>query len=73
MIGILLKAAWVPGEGCVITETDSKVLAVTFIYTMAFDFIVLILTGYKLFFPSAGRSRIAVLLFNDGLVYFAIA
>ena len=73
MIGVLLKAAWLPGEGCVITKTDSRLLAITFIYSMCFDFVVLVLTGYKLFQPSTGRSRLVVLIFNDGLVYFAIA
>jgi len=71
--GVLLKATWLPGVGCVITETDNKLLAVTFIYSMVFDFVVLILTGYKLFYPASGRSRLVVLIFNDGLVYFAIA
>jgi hypothetical protein len=33
----------------------------------------LILTGFKLFQPAAGRSRLVVLIFNDGLVYFVIA
>ena len=73
MIGVLLKATWIPGVGCAITETDNKLLAITFIYSMVFDFIVLMLTGYKLFQPAAGRSRLVVLIFNDGLVYFAIA
>ena len=73
MKGVLLKATWIPGVGCAITETDNKLLAITFIYSMVFDFIVLMLTGYKLFQPAAGRSRLVVLIFNDGLVYFAIA
>jgi len=71
--GVLLKATWIDGQGCTIIQTDNKLLAVTFIYSMAFDFVVLLLTGYKLFQPSAGRSRLIVLIFNDGLVYFAIA
>ena len=73
VIGILLKAAWVPGQGCVITETNNKLLAVTFIYSMAFDFVVLLLTGYKLFHRAPGHSRLLVLIFNDGLAYFVIA
>ena len=73
MIGVLLKAAWIPGQGCAIVDTDSKLLAVTFIYTMVFDFLVLLLTGFKLLYPSSGRSRLAELIFNDGLAYFAIA
>ena len=68
-----MKATWLPGVGCAIIETDSKLLAVTFIYSMVFDFIVLMLTGYKLSNPDVGRSRLVVLIFNDGLVYFAIA
>lgn len=71
--GILLKAAWVPGQGCIITQTDNKVLAITFIYSMAFDFLVLVLTGYKLLNPTGGRSRLVELIFNDGLIYFVIA
>ena len=73
MIGVLLKAVWIPGQGCAITETDNKLLAITFIYSMVFDFIVMILMGYKLFSPAAGRSKLVVLIFNDGLVYFVIA
>lgn len=40
---------------------------------MVFDFVVLCLTAYKLFFPANGRSRLVNLIFNDGLIYFAIA
>jgi len=71
--GVLLKAAWLPGEGCIITETNNKLLAVTFIYSMVFDLIVLVLTGYKLLYPAVGPSKLVALIFNDGLVYFAIA
>ncbi|KAF8155568.1 hypothetical protein B0H34DRAFT_659025 [Crassisporium funariophilum] len=71
--GILLKAAWVPGTGCVIIETDSKLLAITFIYSMVFDFIVLSLTAFKLLYPATGRSKLVELIFNDGLIYFIIA
>ncbi|KAL1746039.1 hypothetical protein HDZ31DRAFT_62599 [Schizophyllum fasciatum] len=71
--GILLKAVYVPGQGCAITQTDSKILAATFIYTMAFDFTVLSLTAWKLIFPAGGRSRLVSLIFNDGLIYFLVA
>ncbi|KAH9478729.1 hypothetical protein JR316_0009189 [Psilocybe cubensis] len=71
--GILLKAAWVPGQGCVITQTDNKLLAATFIYTMVFDLSVLILTAFKLFSPKNGKSKLVGLIFNDGLIYFMIA
>ncbi|KII87863.1 hypothetical protein PLICRDRAFT_42383 [Plicaturopsis crispa FD-325 SS-3] len=72
--GILLKAAWVEGEGCVITETSNTLLAATFIYTMAFDFTVLTLTAYKLAYNQpGGQSRLVSLIFGDGLIFFIIA
>jgi len=71
--GVLLKAVWIPEEGCVITSTDNKLLATTFIYSMVFDFVVLCLRAYKLLYPVTGRSRLVELIFNDGLIYFVIA
>ncbi|KAF8903940.1 hypothetical protein CPB84DRAFT_1677629 [Gymnopilus junonius] len=71
--GILLKAAWIPGQGCAITETDNTMLAATFIYSMVFDLIVLTLTAFKLVYPASGRSRLVELIFKDGLIYFTIA
>ena len=71
--GILLKAQWEPGQGCVITQTNNTILSATFIYSMCFDFIVLCLTGYKLFFLSTGRSRLVTLIVRDGLMYFIVA
>ncbi|KAF8966625.1 hypothetical protein BDZ97DRAFT_1917436 [Flammula alnicola] len=71
--GILLKAAWIPGTGCAIIETDSQILAATFIYSMVFDFTVLSLTAFKLLYPATGRSKLVELIFNDGLIYFVIA
>lgn len=71
--GILLKARWVDGAGCVIVSTNSRILAISFIYSMAFDFTVLCLTAYKLMSPQSGRSRLMELIFNDGLIYFLIA
>ncbi|KAJ3868929.1 hypothetical protein EV359DRAFT_70283 [Lentinula novae-zelandiae] len=76
--GILLKATYSPTEGCVIVETDSRLLLAGFTYTMCFDFVVLSLTAWKLVInaPSSkvmGRSRLVVLIFGDGLIYFIIA
>lgn len=75
MTGILIKAAWIPGAGCTITNTDNTLLAATFIYSMTFDFIVLILTAWKLAFPTRRKdqSRIVQLIFGDGLIFFIIA
>ena len=71
--GILLTAKWVPGEGCIITSTESKILSVTFIYGMTFDLLVLLLTASKLVRPSAPRSRLVNMMIADGLCYFIIA
>jgi len=70
--GVLLKAEWAQG-GCAIIYTNNKILAASFIYGMAFDFIVLCLTAWKLAFPSGGRSRLITLIFGDGLIYFLVA
>jgi hypothetical protein len=79
--GILLNAEWMEGT-CVITKTDNNILAATFIYTMSFDFVVLLLTAFKLVFPASGgspalfsqsRSRLVSLIFQDGLIFFIIA
>ncbi len=71
--GILLNATWVPGHGCLITSTDSKLLSATFIYSMIFDFTVLILTASKLVRPSGTKSQLVNMMFADGLYYFIIA
>lgn len=71
--GVLLKAEWVPGTGCVITKTNTTILAATFIYSMCFDLVVLVLSAIKLAFGEGQRSQLMDMLFRDGLVYFMIA
>jgi hypothetical protein len=71
--GILLTAVWVPGTGCVISGTNNRILAISFIYSMVFDFVVLCLTAFKLLSPRTGRSQLVKLIFQDGLIYFLIA
>ena len=73
--GVLLNAVWVPGQGCVVTSTNNTILAATFIYSMCFDFFVLIMTGIKLAFPAVrqNQSRIVQLIFTDGLIFFIVA
>ncbi|KAI6043985.1 hypothetical protein EDC04DRAFT_499835 [Pisolithus marmoratus] len=70
--GILLEAKWLDGA-CVIISTNNQILAISFIYTMAFDFLVLCLAGWKLAYPAGGRSKLVKLIFGDGLIYFLIA
>jgi hypothetical protein len=78
--GILLTATYVPEQGCVITHTNNKVLSTGFVYTMAFDLLVMLLAAYKLLMGVSGvsgigrgRGRLVNMLFADGLVYFFIA
>ena len=71
--GVLVTASWVPGQGCVITTTDTKLLSATLIYSMSFDLVVLILTAAKLGRPSMPKSRLVHMMFADGLYYFIFA
>lgn len=61
-----------------ITSTNNTVLAATFVYSMCFDLVVLLLNVYKLLGinsvdPGFGSTRIAKLIFEDGLIFFIIA
>ena len=58
-----------------ITTTNNTLLAATFIYSMCFDFTVLILTAVKLVVPTkrSERSKLVKLIFGDGLIYFIVA
>ncbi|KZT71849.1 hypothetical protein DAEQUDRAFT_723454 [Daedalea quercina L-15889] len=70
--GAQLTATWVPGEGCAIVKTNKTVLAATFIYSMCFDLMVMILNVIKLW-GRTKRSHLVSLLFKDGLIYFFVA
>lgn len=79
--GVQLKAQWIDGIGCAITQTNNKILATIFIYSMCFDLVVLLLNTYKLLKLNAhtsasemfGRSRLTHMMWSDGLVYFLVA
>ncbi|KAJ4490137.1 hypothetical protein J3R30DRAFT_3399559 [Lentinula aciculospora] len=77
--GILLKATYDPVQGCVIVETDSRLLLAGFTYTMCFDFVVLSLTAWKLvinaprYLEGDGSFQARCPHFGDGLIYFIIA
>ncbi len=74
LTGVLVKASWVDGQGCLVTGSNNTILAATFIYPMCFDLIILLLSMYKLVIGvKGGRSQLMTLLFKDGLVYFIIA
>ena len=71
--GVVIVPKWIPGEGCVIISTNSKILSATFIYGMSLDFIILVLTAAKLGRPSIPKSRLVNMMYADGLYYFFIA
>ena len=72
--GVLVQASWDPLAGCVVVNTNNTILAATFIYSMCFDLVILLMSMYKLVIGvKGGRSQLMTLLFKDGLVYFFIA
>ncbi|KAJ3776271.1 hypothetical protein FB446DRAFT_842590, partial [Lentinula raphanica] len=77
--GALLKSIYEPEQGCIIVETDSRLLLAGAAYTMCFDFVVLSLTAWKLVIGASSsevrmsRSKLVVLIFSDGLIYFIVA
>ena len=79
--GVQLKAQWLDGSGCIITETNNKILITIFVYSMCFDLVVLLLNTYKLIQLNAhapvsemfGQSRLTHMMWSDGLIYFFIA
>lgn len=71
-LGILVEGVYSPGQGCVLTYINNKILAANLVYSMCIDFIVLALTGWKLLrLRSNQRKGLVGLLFQDGLIYFA--
>ncbi|KAF5367488.1 hypothetical protein D9758_003728 [Tetrapyrgos nigripes] len=70
---VLVKASWVDGAGCQVTGNDPKLITAVYIYSMLFDFLVMILTGIKLGFGTGQKSQLVKMLYLDGLMYFLIA
>ncbi|KAL1671466.1 hypothetical protein EV122DRAFT_295479 [Schizophyllum commune] len=59
-------------SACYVTQTNPGLLNVTFFYTIAFDFTVLIFTTVALTYKHSARTDLWKLLFQDGLVYFLL-
>ncbi|KAF8699192.1 hypothetical protein RHS03_07435, partial [Rhizoctonia solani] len=72
---IAVRATWNAAVGvCVVTGTSNIFLRLLYNYTMAFDFLVLILSVAGLMRTGHGRgSGLWNLLFQDGIAYFAVA
>ncbi|KAJ7349874.1 hypothetical protein DFH08DRAFT_1079162 [Mycena albidolilacea] len=72
--GVLLKAHWDDQAAtCVITSSNSTILAATFTYSMGFDLLVFLLNAYKLGINRKGKSKLSKMIFTDGLIFFFIA
>ncbi|KIM46554.1 hypothetical protein M413DRAFT_318108 [Hebeloma cylindrosporum] len=77
-IGAQVTAIFIPGVGCQISQSHSNILPAIFIYSMCFDFIVLLLNTYKLIGITSsgnlmGRARLTHMIFTDGLIFFILA
>jgi len=73
-IGIPLRATWIEGRGCS-ANSDSILMLTTLIYTICFNLGVLVLTAWGLAFKFGKKrsSRVATLIFKDGLIFFIAA
>ncbi|KAJ6588673.1 hypothetical protein B0H19DRAFT_1100584 [Mycena capillaripes] len=72
--GVLLKAHWDDQlQTCVITSSNSTLLAATFTYSMGFDLLVFLLNAYKLGIRRNSKGRLSKMIFKDGLIFFFIA
>ena len=67
------------GLACIPTGATSgiEIFAATFIYAMVYDFVVLLLTTYKLFVNYSSqmlaRSHLIQMVYLDGLIFFIVA
>ncbi|KAI5894160.1 uncharacterized protein SCHCODRAFT_01080613 [Schizophyllum commune H4-8] len=69
----IVESTWNPEiSACYVTQTNPGLLNVTFFYTIAFDFTVLIFTTVALTYKHSARTDLWKLLFQDGLVYFLL-
>ncbi|KAF7355144.1 hypothetical protein MSAN_01430100 [Mycena sanguinolenta] len=70
----IVKAVWEPNlNTCVVVSTSPSLLNVTFFFTMAFDFVILVFTAVALMARHSARTDLWRLLFTDGLSYFLIS
>jgi len=74
---ILLEATYIPGQTCDVANENTTISAATFLYSTCFNLLVFLLSAYKLNSirgnePSTS-SRLAEVMFTDGLIYFVLA
>lgn len=88
ILGLMCTAHWVllyrgmfvviaewntEAKTCVVVETNTLYLNITFFFTMAFDFAILAFTTIALLGRSSPKTGLWKMLFHDGLVYFLIS
>ncbi|KAG8956350.1 hypothetical protein FRC04_004431 [Tulasnella sp. 424] len=70
---ITVRASWSDvAKACVVTDTVPVFLDLIYVYTMAYDLLVLLVSSIGLI-RTSGRSDLWSLLFQDGIVYFVVA
>ncbi|KAG7098375.1 hypothetical protein E1B28_000333 [Marasmius oreades] len=69
----LVKAAWLEGTGCVITNNKPALTTGAYIYVMVVDFIVLCLMARRTGIWMNNSARLIKILFLDGFLYFIVA
>ncbi|KAG8920223.1 hypothetical protein FRC03_003923 [Tulasnella sp. 419] len=69
-----VKAQWNEAANqCVINSTQPVFLRLIYIYTMSFDFVILVVTVVGLIKTRSRRTGLWALLFADGVIYFLVA
>ncbi|KAI0081513.1 hypothetical protein K474DRAFT_1671729 [Panus rudis PR-1116 ss-1] len=69
--GPITRTSRRPTGECIIEHVQINFLAANFIYSMAYDLVILLLTAYKITRFTNGRYRGVIrVLFQDGLVFF---
>ena len=71
--GGIFTGHWEPGTGCVFAPAHRQAQLATFIYSLAFDFLITALATYRLTWGLVRGSKAANILFKDGLIYYFLA
>ncbi len=73
LTGVQLTAMWFPETGCLPTHLHSTNLAISFAYSVALDFIIVLLCAGQILRVNTSRSRLLSLMYRDGLTCFIVA
>ena len=72
-VGGIFTGHWDQAQGCIFAPAHRQAQLATLIYSLIFDFVITALATYKLTRGPARTSRVANLLFKDGLIYYLVA